>query len=262
MPEPTKRKGARSVADIDPATLVAMNAGTLPSLTLAEQYGLDFALLLQSAVPDLPRDSAELVAASAKQGILQRMALCGELLLRHVGLDGLSPYETHPSDTVRGWACYAIAQAPKLRLRARLERMRPLANDPHWAVREWAWLPMRPHVAANVTQAVKLLVPWVHAPEMYIRRYAVELARPRGVWTAHVAQLRLNPDLGRPLLDPCIAEPERYLQDSVANWVNDAAKSQPDWARAIVADWLARSDSPATAYICRRALRTIGARPA
>ena len=48
----------------------------------------------------------------------------------------------------------AVGHAPGLAFEERVERLRPFADDPHFAVREWAWLASRPHVAADVELAV------------------------------------------------------------------------------------------------------------
>ena len=84
------------------------------------------------------------------------MRIAGELLLEHVGLGGLDALIDHGSDTVRGWAAYVVGLAPGLSLAERLTLVRPLADDPHFGVREWAWMPLRPHIAADVTRAVKI----------------------------------------------------------------------------------------------------------
>lgn len=253
----TPRKGSLRIADIPADVLAGLNAGTLEARTLAEGLAVDFATLLAAAVPDVPADYLLMVRDAAGQGITRRMELVGGILLRHLGEARLDEVAKHPSDTVRGWACYLIGQLPKLKLKDRLALIRPLADDPHFGVREWAWMPVRPHLAANVPHAVKLLTPWTESESPFVRRFAVEAMRPRGVWASHIEALKQNPDLALPLLDPLKADPEKYVQDSVANWLNDAAKSQPVWVTTLCLQWRRESDSPHTVRITQRAVRSI-----
>ncbi|MCS6863667.1 MAG: HEAT repeat domain-containing protein [Gemmataceae bacterium] len=251
------RKGATRRADISPELLAQLNAGTVSTATLAESLAIDFATLLAAAVPDIPPEAITLVREMAGAGITRRMETVGELLLRHLTLDRLAEVAEHPADTVRGWACYVVGRAPKLKLPARLHLIRPLADDHHFAVREWAWLALRPHLAANVPYAVKLLTTWTASPSASLRRFAVESLRPRGVWCAHIEALKANPQLALPLLEPLKSDPAPYVQDAVANWLNDAAKSQPHWVRQLCARWQKESPTAATTRICTRALRNL-----
>jgi 3-methyladenine DNA glycosylase AlkC len=253
MPKPRKTPGSvRIPADV----LDGLNAGTRPSANLAEGLAVDFVALMAFAVPDVPEEAHARLTVG-KPSITQRMRIAGELLLEHVGLGGLDAVVAHPSDTVRGWAAYMIGLAPGLSLAERFTLVRPLADDPHFGVREWAWLPLRPHIAADVARAVRLLGPWVHEESAYLRRFAVEATRPRGVWTEHLVELKDDPKLGLPLLMPLRADPTKYVQDSVSNWLNDAAKSKPDWVRALVDGWADGCDDRNTLRICRRAVRSV-----
>ncbi len=251
----TERKGASRPSAVPPAILAQLNAGTLATATLSESLAMDLQALLRAVAPELP---AGLEAQLAPEiGITKRMALGGQLLLAHYGLAALPRFAAHTSDTVRGWAAYMLAAQPGMALAERLERVRPLANDGHFGVREWAWLALRPHIAADLDTALALLEPWTLAASANVRRFAVESTRPRGVWCAHIAALKAQPERGLALLEPLQSDPARYVQDSVANWLNDAAKSQPQWVAQLCADWRSRSASAATSYICRRATRSL-----
>lgn len=245
-------------SEIDPAIVLELESGQRESATLAEGLAIDFAKLMKNAVPDLPEEAIAEIEGHAGRGVTRRMEACGQMLLDTYGLDGLDSYARHRSDTVRGWVCFAIGLAPKLKLYDRLTRIRPLADDPHFGVREWAWLPLRPHFSKNVSHTIAALKPWTSEKSPFLRRYAVEATRPRGVWSVHIAQLKQNPSIGLPLLEPLRADPEKYVQDSVANWLNDASKSQPGWVRETCERWLVESKSESTIRICRRAVRSAG----
>ncbi|MFS4436710.1 DNA alkylation repair protein [Paracoccaceae bacterium GXU_MW_L88] len=244
--------GALKLADIPPERLAALNGGAPPS-NLTECLAVDFAVLMEGVLGLSPEAVADMRDA-ASLGITKRMAIAADIAAAH-GVP-VADLAAHPSDSLRGWACYAIA-AEGGPLEAQLTRLRPLADDPHFGVREWAWLALRPALSAQIETAIALLTPWTADAAPNIRRFASEATRPRGVWSAHIAKLKETPELGLPLLEPLKADPERYVQDSVANWLNDAAKTRPDWVRALCAEWADASDSKATAYICKRAQRSL-----
>lgn len=246
---------SRGVADIAPARLALLNGGSVASATLTEGLAIDFAQLLAAAVPDLGAVRLERMRAQAAAGITKRMLLAAQLLLE-ANVD-LAQLQAHASDTVRGWACFTIAAEAGSTLPQQLAAMRPLADDGHFGVREWAWLALRPRLAEHLSDAIALLAPWTADPSERVRRFASEALRPRGVWCAHIARLKEQPQLALPLLQPLRADPAVYVQDSVANWLNDAAKSQPDWVRSLCAQWLLESPNAATQRICKRAQRSI-----
>jgi 3-methyladenine DNA glycosylase AlkC len=249
------RKGAIRPSAVPHATLEQLNRGTLETATLAEGLAIDFDVLLRHVAPDVSLHAPRQISAS--DGITKRMAATGRLLFAHYGLAGFDHFAAHPSDTVRGWAAFLLAAMPNLSIHERLDQIRPLANDPHFGVREWAWLALRPYIAAHIAETITIFTAWVDQPAPNIRRFAIESTRPRGVWCAHIAELKHDPQRALPILEPVRADSARYVQDSVGNWLNDAAKSQPLWVRTICDRWQHASPTSATIRICRRALRSI-----
>lgn len=244
-------------SDIPANRVKALNLGA-ESSNLAELLSIDFAKLFAAAVPNAPAHAIDTLstATTNKLGIIARMTLASDLLTLHAR-NHLTTLASHSSDTVRGWACLALVRAPTLTFAQRLKAVRPFANDPNSGVREWAWMALRPAIADNLNLAITSLVPFTADPSANIRRFATEATRPRGVWCAHLTELKSNPAPALPLLQPLNNDPTKYVQDSVSNWLNDAAKSRPDWVRDLTNRWQSESDTAATRRICRRALRSI-----
>lgn len=255
--QPTpKRKGSLRIADIPPQILADLNAGRIESASLAEGLAVNFAILMRSVVPGIGDDGLDRLREEKR--FTRRLGVAGELLQRHGGLKLAQRLVSHPSDMVRCWSAYAISWAPGLKLSERLVQIRMLADDSHFGVRECAWMAMRSHIAEDILKAIRLLRPWVGESSPNLRRFAVESTRPRGVWCEHISELKASPDHGLPLLDPLRADPTKYVQDSVANWLNDASKSKPSWVSALCKRWARESPVPQTRRICGRALRSIG----
>jgi 3-methyladenine DNA glycosylase AlkC len=246
------RRGARHPDLVPRETLALLEAGS-ESANHMEQIALDMGALMTRAFPSLASRSSEV----RELGLVARMRAGGRLLYEEFGFEVLSEALAWPSDTTRGWAAMSVGYAPGAALHERLALIRPFADDPHFAVREWAWLSLRPHVAADLEGAVTQLVPWVSHSSERVRRFASEVTRPRGVWSAHIPELKREPTRGLPLLEPLRSDDARYVQDSVANWLNDAAKSQPEWVRGLCACWSDQDPCHATARICRRAQRSL-----
>jgi 3-methyladenine DNA glycosylase AlkC len=249
------RRGARSPALVPAEVRAALAAGA-PSVNHMEQIALDMGALLTRAFPALVGHADTLRAG----GLVTRMRTGGEVLLANLGEASWQIAGASKSDTVRGWGAMAVGAEPGLPLARRLRLIRPFAADPHFAVREWAWLSLRPHVAADPIAVITALAPWSREESPLLRRFASEATRPRGVWSVHLPLLKQEPHHGLPILEPLRADPSRYVQDSVANWLNDASKAAPDWVRETCTRWLIDDDpDPATVRICRRAVRSLQA---
>jgi 3-methyladenine DNA glycosylase AlkC len=249
------RTGSLKPSNVPIDVLNQLNLGTIETVNLAECLAVDFASLIAQVVPELATVAKSRILPA--DGITKRMAAAGSLLLEHFGAAGVEELAAHPSDTVRGWAAYLLAAIPDRSLVERLNSIQPFADDHHFGVREWAWLAVRPDVAAQIDEAMPLLMPWVSDASPNIRRFAIEATRPRGVWCAHIPKLKQHPELGLNLLEPVRADDSRYVRDSASNWLNDAAKSRPEWVQMVCQRWQLESNVPETKKLCTRALRSL-----
>ena len=250
-------KAARSPKDVTPARRRALEEGLQPASNLAEGLAIDFSKLMAAAFPKLAPAVIEEMRAASSEGVTRRMALAGKLLFSALGKDGVDRCLGSTSDTVRGFGAYVLAQRSTLSLRSLLKEVRPFADDPHFAVREWAWIAIRPRIVREPEEAVLRFQAWTSDDHEFIRRFAVESTRPRGVWCPHLPLFKTDPQKAVSLLEPLRADPVRYVQDSVANWLNDASKSQPQWVLDLTERWSAESSTPHTQRICHRALRSL-----
>lgn len=255
MSPPAPRVGARRRADVDPALRARLTSGACETRTLVEMLALDLAAVMRACVPEAGIAASEALAAVAGEGIVARMRAGGAALLAHGGPDA-ARWAAHRSDIVRGWGAYVVGLAPGLTLAERLAAIRPFADDANAGVREWAWMALRPALAEDLDGAIARLAGWTAEPSPNLRRFASEATRPRGVWCAHLPRLVREPHLGLPILDPLRADAAKYVQDSVANWLNDAGKSQPEWVRTLIAGWRVATP-PVAARIATRAMRRL-----
>ncbi|MFN9915641.1 MAG: hypothetical protein ACK53L_23825, partial [Pirellulaceae bacterium] len=224
------RKPARRMAEIPRDVLEALAAGVIESKNLVEWLSIDRFELLRHwsqalGVPWDPRPLEELRNSSVNFSGLRQSRIVGQWLSQTVEL-GDSRYQAmaaHPSDVVREWTAFIIAAKAELPFLRKLAWIKPLADDANAGVREVAWIALRDGLIAQLATSLEKVVPGTGSRNERLRRFASELTRPRGVWAAHVPQLKADPQLGLPILEPLRADPSRYVQDSGANWLNDAS---------------------------------------
>ncbi|HSV34896.1 MAG TPA: DNA alkylation repair protein [Ramlibacter sp.] len=260
------RKGAARIALIPPEVLEALNDGLIPTVNLNEFLALDLARLTRTVAGQIgldPRDEriADTLAMLPAFKPVKRHEHVARALYdlteprqdRDAIAHALS---VHASDVARGWATQWIMFCG-LPLAGKLSAVRRFAADPHFGVREMAWMAVRDEVAGALDEALELLRPWAVDRDANIRRFASESTRPRGVWCAQIPALKAEPWRALPLLEPLKADPSRYVQNSVANWLNDAAKTQPAWVAGVCERWRRESPQAATQYIVKRAERSL-----
>jgi 3-methyladenine DNA glycosylase AlkC len=240
-------------SDISPERVLLLNSGQTEVRNLMEGLVMDFNSLLSNVFP-----KTKLPSINNSDGIVKRMQTAAKVIHDQFGIKSLELLANHPSDTVRGWLCYVIA-LQGLGFKESMKLIKPFADDRHFGVREWAWMALRPQLMKDLKQSLTALKPWTLDASERIRRFAIEICRPKGVWCSHIIELRQEPTQAIQLLEAVKADPALYVQKSVGNWLNDAAKDNPAWVKELCATWQEDSAAKATNYICKRALRSFKA---
>lgn len=261
------RKGARRRSEVPKEVLQALNEGCLETVNLVEWLALDARVLLTTVLDQLgikahPTATPELLDSIPHFGVVKRDVAIGKhlgelLAKKKQGQKQFERLASHASDTVRCWATQAVSARDDLGIGARLAALRPFATDRHFGVREGAWMAFRPHLSRHLEEGLTLLDAWARDENSNVRRFAIEVSRPRGVWCEHLAELKENPRRAAHLLEANRRDPVRYVQLSVANWLNDASKSHPDWVREVCNRWRLEEDSEHTHWIIHHAQRTL-----
>lgn len=97
---------------------------------------------------------------------------------------------------------------------------------------------------------------WAKDENYHVRRLVSEGTRPRLPWATAVD---LTTAQRMPLLNALHADPTRFVTRSVANHLNDIAKSEPEQVCRLLSDWtvMRRQNAKELAWMKRHALRTL-----
>jgi 3-methyladenine DNA glycosylase AlkC len=97
---------------------------------------------------------------------------------------------------------------------------------------------------------------WAVDPNVHVRRLVSEGTRPRLPWAPRLRAFQQDPGPVIELLELLKNDPERYVQRSVANNINDIGKDHPDVAASLCRRWLDGAP-PGRQWIVRHALRSL-----
>jgi 3-methyladenine DNA glycosylase AlkC len=263
-----ERKGASTTGGVPKEVRELLAEGLIETRNLSEWLVVDQGRLAERVLGDLGWDDlvrrvVEGLAGLEVSTAPKRLALIGRVLSEGLGTGrerrrGYEELAGHGSDVVRSWACHLVGMGVDLSLGEKLEWMRRLAGDGNMSVREVAWMAMREPLMMELELGLELLAGWSEEGDANLRRFGSELTRPRGVWCRHIAELKEEPEKGLPILEPLRSDGSKYVRDSVANWLNDASKTRPEWVRGVCGRWLEKSGTRETGMLVRRAMRTIG----
>ncbi|MBK8247660.1 MAG: DNA alkylation repair protein [Gemmatimonadetes bacterium] len=118
---------------------------------------------------------------------------------------------------------------------------------------EWC---IRPFVERYPDATLARLREWTRDPNVHVRRLVSEGTRPRLPWAPQLKAFIADPAPTLALLELLKDDPERYVQRSVANHLNDIAKDHPDRVVAVAKEW-SRGASEGRAWIVSHALRSL-----
>ncbi|WP_316822925.1 DNA alkylation repair protein [Pedobacter gandavensis] len=256
------RKGALKVQSIPDEVLKALNMGLLESVNLTEWLAVNHMELLRNVLTAYP-----LILQTCEAQLANREGMSVRVLIVEISkILSLEIKEypalfndlaRHPSDSVRCWAVYIVGGNDELDLQAKFKAIYPFAADTHFGVRELAWMAMRDNLETHLSESLTILLAWTDSEDENIRRFATEASRPRGVWCKQLKALITAPELALELLEALKADPSVYVQLSLANWLNDAGKSRPDWVIQLCKSWITKGANEHTLKIVKRATRNL-----
>jgi 3-methyladenine DNA glycosylase AlkC len=138
-----------------------------------------------------------------------------------------------------------------------LDDLEPALAAQHALTRRFsAEFSIRAFLVRHLDATYDRLRTWAADPNVHVRRLVSEGTRPRLPWAPRLRAFQEDPKLGLALLELLKDDPERYVQRSVANHLNDISKDHPQVASEVARRW-SRGASPGRRWIVRHALRSL-----
>lgn len=222
-----------------------------------------------SAVPgfDAERFTAEALGGFAERELMQRLDWLADCVERQLpaafpamaeALEAAMPPRLDPARQDDDFGRFIHAVPGILAVRHGLESHRDRALDLLYKATQRFSMEfyIRPFLTRWPEETLARLECWAEDENYHVRRLVSEGTRPKLPWAKAVD---LPPDRTLPLLDRLHGDPTRYVTRSVANHLNDIAKTEPD----LVLDRLARWDRTGKQvarerdWMRRHALRTL-----
>ncbi|HEV7380144.1 MAG TPA: DNA alkylation repair protein [Dyadobacter sp.] len=100
---------------------------------------------------------------------------------------------------------------------------------------------VRPFLIKYPDEMLNQMLSWSLHPKHTVRRLASEGTRPRLPWAMAVPQLKQNPELVLPILENLKRDSSESVRRSVANSLNDIAKTHPQLVLDIAKKWTGQS---------------------
>jgi len=96
---------------------------------------------------------------------------------------------------------------------------------------------IRPFLESFTDKALQQMLIWSTNENKHVRRLASEGVRPRLPWAKKLQIFVDNPKLITPILENLKDDSSKYVQNSVANCLNDILKDNEDFTKIIIESW-------------------------
>lgn len=115
---------------------------------------------------------------------------------------------------------------------------------------------IRAYLERHPEATYRRLEAWASDPNVHVRRLVSEGTRPRLPWAPRLRAFQADPRPVLALLERLKDDPERYVQRSVANNLNDIGKDHPELLVEVCREW-SREAPESRRWIVRHALRSL-----
>lgn len=116
---------------------------------------------------------------------------------------------------------------------------------------------IRTLIVHNPKKALKIILIWSKDKNVHVRRLASEGTRIRLPWAKRLTVALDEFKMYKKILSNLKHDPEKFVQKSVGNNLNDLMKEAPTKAREIIHEWKNDSPSKATLWIIKHGLRNV-----
>jgi 3-methyladenine DNA glycosylase AlkC len=116
---------------------------------------------------------------------------------------------------------------------------------------------IRPLVEFRTKEALEVMVQWSLNPNVHVRRLSSEGIRTRLPWANKQLAVLAYPELVTKILTNVKDAPEKFVQKSVGNVINDLYKDEPKLAQAITSQWEKENPTKNTKWIINHGRRNL-----
>lgn len=225
----------------------------LVQLLQAARPGFDGAQTLRRAIPKLPdlelKDRTRLIADHLREALPHDWVEAVDLLVQ--ALPPPLPTDERVGEAFHLWPVLTVVEHYGLDHPAHsLQALRQMTQ------RFSAEFAVRPYLLKHPELTWSKLETWTTDPSLHVRRWCSEGTRPRLPWGQVLRPSVADPSRGLALLERLKDDPQRYVQRSVANHLNDVAKDHPRQVVDIAERWWA-DGGDGRRWAVRHGLRTL-----